>query len=517
MLVKRIQGYVGLRQFGETVDLEWFHRGRVIPLASGRGLLDKLSKICDEVYKLAPRITNELVNRHALSSAAAAARQRLIDRLLKASGEPLLGMEPESKPPEMSIYLSVLKAAGLHREETGEWTISDPPEADDPCHMRPVIACIRECLESAGGGRVRVSDLFAQLRLPPYGVRDGLNPLLLAVFAIIHEQDVAFYEDSGFLKQVTGLEFQRMIKSPERFALQYCRVAGVRAAVFERLYKVLHPDRQKPKGADILDVVRPLCVFAAQLPDFVRKTSTLSVTAIAVRDHLLRAEEPATLLFRHLPEACGSEPFEVDDVPRPARVRKFVERLHDALDELRVSYTELLGRIKAEFVSYFERPGGFDGTRKTVASSAQEIIVAVTEPRLKAFCLRLSDEVLPESEWLESLGSLLCSKPPAKWLDRDEAAFRDELARLVRQFRRVESTAFGGAASGAMQAMRVAITCQDGTEVEQIVYLDATEESRVAELQSAIFHLVQGEGRLGVLAATRAIWAQLAQGDAGKK
>lgn len=236
-----------------------------------------------------------------------------------------------------------------------------------------------------------------------------------------------------------------------------------------------------------------------------------------MRDHLLRAEEPATLLFRHLPEACSCEPFEGEETPSPSRVKRFVERLHDALDELRLAYPELLRRMKDEFVAAFERPGGFEGTRAAVAASAGEIVIAVTEPRLRAFCLKLTDLALPEQEWLEALGSLLCSKPPAKWVDRDEAAYREELARLVRLFRRVESTAFSSGAGGAARAMRVAITCQDGTEVEQVVYLDASEEARVAELEVAISRLFGGEERLGVLAATRAIWGQLVHGDSGMK
>ncbi len=40
--------------------------------------------------------------------------------------------------------------------------------------------------------------LFEDLRRPPYGVRDGLIPLLLAVFAIAHEKDLAFYKDGTF-------------------------------------------------------------------------------------------------------------------------------------------------------------------------------------------------------------------------------------------------------------------------------------------------------------------------------
>jgi hypothetical protein len=161
--------------------------------------------------------------------------------------------------------------------------------------------------------------------------------------------------------------------------------------------------------------------------------------------------------------------------------------------------------MKDEFVTAFERPGGFDSTRNAVANSAREVQIAVTETRLKTFCLRLADQTLPEQEWVEAVGSLLCSKPPAKWVDRDESAFREEFARLVRLFRRVESTAFAARNGARAGAVRVAITCQDGTEVEQVVYHDTAEEGRVAELESTFFRIIATEKRIGLVAASRAL------------
>ena len=71
-----------------------------------------LSRIFDEVYNRAPRIHNELVNRRSLSSAAAAARMRLVERMFTDAGTEFLGMIPAKKPPEMSMYLSVLEQYG---------------------------------------------------------------------------------------------------------------------------------------------------------------------------------------------------------------------------------------------------------------------------------------------------------------------------------------------------------------------------------------------------------------------
>ena len=57
--------------------------------------------------------------------------------------------------------------------------------------------------------------------------------------------------------------------------------------------------------------------------------------------------------------------------------------------------------------------------------------------------------------------------------------------------------------------MRVSITCQNGTEVDQVVHLDRSETDRIAQLEKEILRLVGQEQRIGVIAATRVIWSQL--------
>ena len=115
-LEKRIQTFIGWQQGAGRTMLDWFRAGKPLKIRNGRHLLATLSDIFDETYDLAPRIQNELVNRRNLSSAAAAARMRLIERMFTSPEAALLGMDPAKKPPEMSMYLSVLKRTGLHRQ-----------------------------------------------------------------------------------------------------------------------------------------------------------------------------------------------------------------------------------------------------------------------------------------------------------------------------------------------------------------------------------------------------------------
>jgi hypothetical protein len=283
----------------------------------------------------------------------------------------------------------------------------------------------------------------------------------------------------------------------------------VRTVVFEQLFKVLHPDK-RPKSIDLLDVVRPLCVFAAQLPDFAKKTARVSRMASSVRDALVRAEEPATLLFQTLPEACGCEHFEADAPPSPQKVKRFVERLRDSIEELRAAYPQLLQKMKDEFQACFNRPGDLESARAEVGQSTNRVLASVKEPRLKAFCLRLADQALDDDQWVESLGSFLCSKPPSKWIDHDLSQFEDELHRCARQYFRVESTLFDQNAEPAgSHAMRVSITCQDGSEVDKVVRLNDGEWKKVAALEEKVRLVLGEDSRLGLVAATRAIMTQL--------
>lgn len=511
-LQKRIKSFIGLQHFSGGSELTWFREAEQLPIRSGRDLLSYLSKICDEIYPDAPRVANELVNRRTLSSAAAAARMRLIEGIFASSTKPYLGMDPAKKPPEMSIYLSILKNAGIHRETERGWKLVIPDPGHDPCNLRPALHHIQQIFESAGTKRVKVSEILEQLRRPPVGIRDGLGPLLVAMFAVIHEQHVAFYDNGAFMREIVGLDLMRLTKLPETFEIQYCKMAGVRTELFERLLKVLELKGTNRSRADILDVVRPLCMFAAQLPPFTQKTRKLSAHAIGVRAALLAAREPAVLLFRELPAACGFVEFTSARRSNSKDIDVFVVALKESLNELRMAYPALQERIKTELIDAFDLTASAREFRSVLARRSQQIILDVTEPRLKAFSNRLIDTELAEPEWLESIGSLICSVPPARWTDLDSERYSQELTQVCTRFRRVESIAFERHGNGQSEsAMRLSITQRDGSEVDQVIYVAEEEKAKVLEIENRVTALLRDERGLGLAGTARAMWNALSQ------
>lgn len=505
IVAERVRDLVGIGPSASAADVAWYRASKRQSIVNGREFVTLLSTICDELYPKAPIVQNELINRNILSSAAAAARMRLVERLLSSASEPYLGLDEHKSPPEKSMYLSVLERGRLHRRVRGVWSIAAPPPNDDPLRLRPTFQRVRELLEAKPDARVPVSQILRELAMPPFGVRAGLAPLLLAVLIAAHDDELAVYENDTFLERVGSLEIQRLIKAPESFSMQLCKIAGVRAAVFDALLRILRVECTESQQPTLLNVVRPLCVFASKLPSYTAKTRFLSNISLAVRNSLLNAREPATLLFVDLPKACGFEPFFADSSKSSARVRAFAATLRGAIDELRAAYPKLLESMRAQLTSAFDPPGSPGDLRKTLATAAENLAFRVADIRLKGFCLRLADHTLGNSEWLEALGAFICAKPPSRWSDLDVEFFNTELARLVALFRRVQATSFGESQTSNTAAVRIAVTFSDGSDVAQVVQLVPDEEPKAAELEAAISRILAADGRIAIVAASRAL------------
>ncbi len=515
-LEKRVQHYVGLREAAQSsgqMPIKWFCDSKQKEVRTVSEFLSLLSNICDSVYAQAPIISNELINRRALSSAAAAARMRLIERMLGSRELEYLGMDPVNKPPEMSMYLSVLLETKLHRRTGSKWVIAEPKE--DTHKLLPALHKVKSILHGKPDGRFTVEHIFNELRRPPFGVRDGLLPLLLLVVILENQQEIAVYENGTFKSQLLAPDVLRLTKDPSLFELQICKVQGVRLAVFEKLSQVLNLKSSTPSRSEVLDIVRPLCVFAAELPPFSKNTKKLSEHALKVRQAIQDAREPGMLLFTDLPQACGFSPFS-SDVESEVQIKtskRFVTELQRCLEELKFAMPSLQNRISGYIFHAFcfaSGEGQNPSNRAALAERAEALLVKVTDLDLKAFCFQLSDNSRGEAEWLESLGSYIASTPPSRWKDEDEIIFKEKLVTLAQKFRRVEAVNFvKGQDNQSKTAVRISITQKDGAEKDDVVYLSPSEEKQASLVEQQLRDCVGNNPRIALSALSRLAWRLL--------
>ena len=344
-----------------------------------RDLQALLSRVCDEAYRDAPPLRNELLNRSALSAAAAAGRRNLIERITAPDGsdgrlDERLGIR--GFPPEYSMFCALVEAGGfLTRGADGSRRLGPPEKAA----WKPVWQAIADFVAGASDAPKPLSDLRARLAAPPFGLRSGPFPVLVALFLRAEGKRVALYEDGLFVPD-TGIEtLERLVRRPETFALRSLRFGAAEKRVLRALAETLLPTAAVKADERLIALTRRLVGEATRLPPYARQTRSVSDAARRVRDKLLTARDPRDLVFRDLPAALGLS------LSGPTEAAAYAEALRRAVDETAGAYPALLDRLEGALGRSLAP--GLDGEalRRRLAEEAEQLRNDAAELPLRQF------------------------------------------------------------------------------------------------------------------------------------
>jgi hypothetical protein len=381
--------------------------------------------------------------------------------------------------------------------------LSLPTADNDPANVRPLFAAISEYLGSQRDNRCSVPSLFDALRAAPIGARDGILPLALAIYVAINPGEVAIYEDATFVPGVDGHVFQRMLKEPSAFEIQWLPASAQHKQLYAALNDLLHGSDGSPT---LITPVKALVAFARRLPPYTRMTSELSAGARRVRDTLLGARDPSKLVLRDLPAAIGIKPFAGTYAPTSSDINTYINQLRKSLEQLENAYPALLSwigdRIDASLQAHKEE-------RRAVANEVGHLSTRVSDVRLRGLCNRLGDDALEDGPWVESVSAFVAERPPKDWRDDDKHRFDEELKVLSGRLERVRLIA-DRVPEGSSGAVHVYLTGAAGDEVARIVpAVRGNEQTRVDDLVKRIRDAI-GEGKpLTLLAATEYLRQEL--------
>ena len=191
-----------------------------------------------------------------------------------------------------------------------------------------------------------LEQLYELLSSPPLGLKRGIMPVFICALHCVLKEEFAFYEQdnrgSYLYTPTPDIEmFERMYKRPELFEIQLYRLTPKYNKALKSLYSAITNSKSK-QSPKLLEVVKPLVVFAAQLPTYSRVTRSLEPPhVVEVRDAILNATDPFNLTFVELPSL-----FKLDLESDPSGVAKYVELLSEAVSSLRQAYPSLLARIE---------------------------------------------------------------------------------------------------------------------------------------------------------------------------
>jgi hypothetical protein len=482
----------------------WLVDGSEVEIRSERALQEVISAQCDQVFNRTPRIWNEMLNRRKPSSSAVRGLKQLLWAMLTRSDEARLGIE--GTPAEYAMYVSVLRDCELHVPgENGRWRFAEPT-GEGSARLEPIWSEISKVLESGAGHPVPVGQVFEALQAAPYGVRWGVIPVLFFAFVVHHRNEIAFYEDGSFVRDLTFEALERLLKSFEKrqntFEVQLVRMDAHRKGLLQLMAPVVgiggeatHP---LPVAIRILQRVH-------ELPSYVRRTGHISDLASRVRAALEQAKDPTRLVLDDLPLACGERSFLASGELDTMAARRFVDELQVAIRELNSAYESLLAQVQHDLVHVFGLRGAdLPARRSELATRARTLLPATSDIRLKAFLVRAANEMLDGEAWLESVATLLAKQPPTEWGDSDQERFRIELFTVAREFEKLEPLAFDFAneLAGSSQApsseasirrIRLFVKSLNETEQDGVIHVHPEDDLLVQKLHDKLQMHLDGE------------------------
>jgi hypothetical protein len=464
-------------QLQAAVSLAKWHDGSEQIVEPGSKLSPVASSLAEGMFSDSPPVWSELVNRDSVSSNSVKARRDLLHAMINAEGQEALGFD--GFPAERGLYETLLKSTGLHRHDaSGAWRCM-PPDDQFAEGFKNLWDATR-ALFSDADARVGAHEIYELWSAPPFGMKLGIQPVILTAFLLAHKANVAVYKDGMFVPRLTDFDIDECLQDPDRFSLRWVAIDEDKNRILDGISKLLAEIGENAGAADPLEAARGLVAMVFNLPEWARRTSRLGKTAREMRDMLLKASDPHKVLFVDLASLLEA-----------ADGKAYVKALRAPLQELAGAYSKMLSEVETKMLA------ALDATRddlEALRERANAVSGISGDYQIDGFATRLANYDGSRAA-LEGILSMAAERPPRDWVDRHIDAAVLELAKFARRFR--ESEAFAGVQGRDARSEAIAVVIGAGADTRTISRSfaipdrhRATVEARANELTS----MLEGQG-----------------------
>lgn len=402
--------------YSDTEYIQWYYKGIKLSIKTKQQFNQTLSKICEDIYISTPRFRNELMNKTNISSQISSARKRLIERLLSNSSDENLGFESNLFPPEKSVYLTLLKNTGIHRQQDSFWTLKKPTDAS----FQELWKAGDEFLASTKNRGRNLQEFIDILSSKPFKLKKGFIEFWIPIFLIIKNDEYALYENEVFVQELTPGLFDLLNKKPHFFVIKAFDVSGIKLDLFNR-YRILlnQSEHNKPNNKTFIQTIKPFVVFYKQLPEYAKQTGRLSKQAIALRQIITKAKDPEKTFFEDFPTAFG---YNIDELhKKPALADSYINKLQESIRELRGSYDALVTRFEDYFIhEIIGTKEKFPSYKEVIQKRFKAIKPHLLLAHQKPFYTRLLSPIDERKAWLEAVAQVCIHKTLDSITDQDE-------------------------------------------------------------------------------------------------
>ncbi|WP_421702164.1 hypothetical protein [Aliiroseovarius sp.] len=431
-----LQGHLEAELRHAFDNATWHRKGRKEQHWRSAELNGIASQLADVRFSKTPRIHNELLNRIKPSSNAVAGQNALLRHMVVNEGRERLGIE--GFPAEGGLFASLLEATGLYSEHQHGWRFVAPENGRDPCGLAPLWAAAAEYLTDCEDRTVHVSEIYDLWSSPPFGLKEGLMPVLAVAFILSRRDKIAIYRQGVFQPRFKDVDVEMLATDPTEVQLRWMDLSEVARKLLSGMADVVRGLDESNSLSHLtpIDVARGLISVFERLHAWTKRTTRLSANAVHVRNLFKHARDPNKFLFDDIPATFGIKTGLVEE----ADLSSIVDDVRDGLKELTTAYPSMLHRLMELMLQELQVPNASPQALAELRTRAENIKSLGGDFRLDAFVARLSqfDGTVAD---IESIASFAADKPLHAWTDPDVDKAAIETTALAQQFIRNESFA----------------------------------------------------------------------------
>ncbi len=412
----------------------WYLRDQKEKKLAQSALSSLASTLADKRFPDCPLIANELLNRMKPSSSAIAAQNGLLKKMVLNDGEECLGIE--GFPAEGGLFASILEQSNLYQKIDDGWGFA-PPEfgKGDVSNLASLWAETDKLLSGHENRSVTLSEIYDLWRKEPFGVKDGIMPVLVVAYIQSKQDKVALYNRQIFQARFTDLDIDYLTKDPLDIQLRWMNLNDLGRKLLSGLAEIVREldSANNLENMEPIDVGRGLIAIFVGLPGWTHRTMRLSANAIQIRGLFKKANDPNQFIFNDLPLLAG----EKGELKSEAGFKKIIGRVRDGLEELVGAYPSMLERLADNMLAELQVPNSSAQALAELRARAENIRELSGDFRLNAYVGRLAMYEGRRDD-IEGLASLATNKPARDWIDSDLDKAAIELTDFAQQFNRAE-------------------------------------------------------------------------------
>jgi hypothetical protein len=406
----------------------WIYKGKIQQISSQRDFNRLLSKICDEIYDMTPVMNSELFNKNKLSSQVSAAKVKYLSALVNSWDLPDIGLDPDKFPPEKTIYYSLLKNTGLHKDGS----FNDCPSNHD---ISALWNACEDFLKSTINKPRKISELIKKLSDEPFKLKSGFLDFWIPTYLFIKRQDYSLYGTKGTYILEINMEFFALLqKHPSDYQIKAFDISGVKMEFFNQYRKFINVEEVGCiKTNQFIDTIKPFFFFYnRQLNDYARNTKKFDHDETRkFRDILGNAKDPERTFFEDLPTALG---YDRNSLKGEQFAKDYGYIINRAVRELRSCYSKLIDRIEDRLIASLGLSSNdYDIYILEIRNRLKYTKTYLLTDRLKEFYSHAMSNFDNKVEWYQSICYVALDQPLERLHDEQEEKLVNELILLFKE------------------------------------------------------------------------------------